>query len=213
MSSIQIYYLVPEQLKRNMVRMGIDLDISVRKGDLNYENIKKEIKNDPYFCRDEESISYSHLLGLLSSNISLYAILDGKIAGLLSFMFLESDSDRLILFDGICSPTKYSGHGVGEELINTLIRIGKNNNIKYIELECRGGIMKYYRDKFGFEVINTKTSYDSDDSDEEDSVPYYFMRLDLSKVSGGKKRKNKSIKRNKKKKVLSTRKRRKLRKF
>ena len=41
--------------------------------------------------------------------------------------------------------------------------------------------MKYYHDKFGFEIINTQTSYDSDD--EEDSTPYYYMRLDLSKVS------------------------------
>lgn len=213
MSNIQIYYLVPQQLKRNIDRMGVDLDISVRQGELTYENIKKQVKNDPYFCRDEESINYSHFIGLLSSDIILYAILDGKIVGILSFMFFERDSKRLILLDGICSPHKYSGYGIGEQLINTLIRIGKNNDIRYIELECKGSIMKYYRDKFGFEVTETKTSYDSDDSDDEDSIPYYFMSLDLSKVSGGKKKKNKSMKRNKRKKVLSTRKRRKLRKF
>jgi len=211
MSTIQIYYLVPPQLKRNITEMGIDLDISVRQGNLTYENIKKQIKSEPYFCRDEESINYSHFLGLLGSDITLYAILDEKIVGVLSFMFLERDSNRLILLDGICSPLKYSGLGIGEELINTLIRIGKNNDIKYIDLECKGNIMKYYRDKFGFVVTNTTMSYDSDESDDDDAMPYYFMRLDLSKVNGGKKKKNKSMKRNKRKRVLSTRKRRKLR--
>ena len=77
--------------------------------------------------------------------------------------------------------------------------------------------MKYYRDKFGFEIIEQRQSYDSDD--EEDEELYYNMRLDLTKVSGGKmkkryRKKHKTIKKNTKaKRILSTRKRRKLRKF
>ena len=49
--------------------------------------------------------------------------------------------------------------------------------------------MKYYRDKFGFQVTSTRTSYDSDDDSDDEgvSIPYYYMTLDLSKVSGGKK--------------------------
>ena len=76
--------------------------------------------------------------------------------------------------------------------------------------------MKYYRDKFGFEITSQRESYDSDDSDDEsDGQIYYRMRLDLSKVSGGKmkKRYRKNTKRNtKRKRIISTRKRRKLRK-
>ena len=59
--------------------------------------------------------------------------------------------------------------------------------------------MNYYKNKFGFEITSTKMSYDDDDSDDEDDddkQPYYFMRLDLSRVSGGKKKNKKSIKRN-----------------
>lgn len=214
MSSIQIYYTYPDRMKKGLDRMGIDLDMIVRKGSFTFSELYDEIKKDKNFCRKEESINYKHFLSLIISDITLYAILDGEIAGALNFMFNERNGNRIIIFDGICSPDKYSGQGVGQELINTLIRIGKAYDVRYIHLECKGNVMKYYRNKFGFEVVSTKMSYDSDNSDDEDE-PYYNMRLDLSNVSGGKIRKrNKSIKRNiKRKKVLSTRKRRKLRKF
>ena len=48
--------------------------------------------------------------------------------------------------------------------------------------------MKYYRNKFGFEIMSTKMSYDSDEDKDEvgglyyDEGPYYFMRLDLSQL-------------------------------
>lgn len=44
--------------------------------------------------------------------------------------------------------------------------------------------MKYYKDKFGFEIISESEVYNSDDEDDEDL--YYDMRLDLLKVSGEK---------------------------
>lgn len=77
--------------------------------------------------------------------------------------------------------------------------------------------MKYYRDKFGFEIISQSETYDSYDEDDEEL--YYAMSLELSKVSGGKikkryRKKIKTIKRNTKSdRIHSTRKRRKLRKF
>ena len=61
----------------------------------------------------------------------------------------------------------------------------KNTNTKYIYLECKGEIVNYYCNKFGFEIINTKTSYDSDEeigSYYDDEGPYHIMRLDLSEV-------------------------------
>lgn len=212
MSNIQIYYLLPQQLKKSLDKMMIDLDISVRQGNITIQELYKQIKNDSEFCRNEESISYKHFLSLIYNDISLYAILEGKVVGALTFMFTEEDGEKIITFDGICSPIKYSGLGVGQELINTLIRIGKNNDIKYIFLECKGNLMNYYRDKFGFEVIGSKISYDSDDSDDEEGETYYNMRLDLSTISGGKKkRRNKKITKNNKRK-RSRRTRRKLRK-
>lgn len=217
MSSIQIYYVCPDRVKNNLLKQGIELDISIKTGDKSLNQIYNEIKNDPYFCRDEESINYHHFLGIIRNDITLYTDLDGKLAGALNFTFNEKDGERIIHFNGVCSPKKYYGKGIGQELIIALIRFAIQNNVKYIYLECKGNVMNYYRNKFGFEITNTSTAYDSDG--EEDSSPYYDMRLDLSKVSGGKmkkryRKKNKTIKRNtKSKRILSTRKRRKLRKF
>ena len=198
MSNVQIYYLLPERLKKSLARMGIDLSMSVREGSLSINQLYTEISNNEEFCRDEKSINYKHFLSLIRDDITLYADLDGKVAGALSFAFNIKDGKNVIMFEGICSPEIYSGQGVGQELINTLIRIGKANDVKYIYLECKGSIMNYYRYKFGFEITSQRTSYDSDDSDDEDGGElYYNMRLDLSRVSGGKKKiKNKSFKRN-----------------
>ena len=217
MSNIQIYYYCNDRIRDKLIKDGIDLDTTVPIGDKRIDEIYNEIKQDPYFCREEESISYSHFLGLLRNDINLYAGMDDKIVGALNFIFNFKDGENIINFNGICSPLKYSGQCIGEKLINTLIRIAKQNNIKYIYLSCKGDIMEYYRNKFRFEIIEEKKYYDSDEDsdDDEEKLSYYSMRLDLSKVSGGKiHKKNKSKKRNiKNKKIVSTRKRRKLRKF
>lgn len=217
MSNIQIYYVCTDRIKKSIAKYGIDLDMSIRTGNKTLDQVYNEIKADPNFCREETSISYTHFLSIIRNDITLYADLDGRVAGALTFVFNVKDGRNVIMFEGICSPEIYSGKGVGQELINTLIRIGKQNDISYIFLECKGDIMKYYRDKFGFEIISQREAYDSDDEDDEEL--YYDMRLDLSKVSGGKMKKRyrkkiKTIKRNtKSKRILSTRKRRKLRKF
>ena len=217
MSNIQIYYVFPDRVKKILERFGIDLDMSIRIGDKTVDQVYNEIKADKNFCREETSISYTHFLSIIRTDITLYADLDGKVVGALSFAFNIKDGKKVIMFEGICSPEIYSGQGVGHELINTLIRIGKQNDIKYIFLECKGSIMNYYKDKFGFEIIDKRETYDSDD--EDDIELYYDMRLDLSKISGGKMKKThrksmKSVKRKTKtKRILSTRKRRKLRKF
>ena len=215
MSIVQIYYVCSDSIKKNAEKHGVDLDISIRKGDKTLNEVYNEIKSDESFCREETSIRYSHFLSIIRYNITLYADLDGKVVGALSFAFNEKDGKNVIMFEGICSPEIYSGQGVGQELINTLIRIGKQNDIKYIFLECKGDIMKYYKNKFGFEIIEQHITDDSDD--EEDNELYYYMRLDLSNVSGGKTKKRyrqKTIKKNKKRKrIISTRKRRKLRKI
>ncbi|MGA1048553.1 MAG: GNAT family N-acetyltransferase, partial [Minisyncoccia bacterium] len=102
-------------------------------------------------------------------------------------MFVERGSDRYILLNGICSPEKYKDLGVGQELINTLIRIGKSSDVKYINLDCKGQrLMNYYR-RFGFIVTKSYTADDSDDSDDEGDM-YYKMTLDLSRIRGGKKK-------------------------
>lgn len=214
MTSIQIYYLVPQNLKKALERMDVDLDISVRQGNISLQELYKQIYNDKKFCREGESINYKHFLSLIYNDINLYAVLEEKVVGVLTFMFTEIEGEKSIIFDGICSPSNYSGLGIGQELINTLIRIGKNNDIKYIYLECRGNVMNYYHDKFGFQVIESKKSYDSDESDDEDNGELnYEMRLDLSTVSGGKKKRTSKKNTNKNNKRKGSRRtRRKLRK-
>jgi N-acetylglutamate synthase-like GNAT family acetyltransferase len=209
MDSIQIYYLLPESLNKSLDILGVNLDTSIKKGSLSKLQLYLPIKGDREFCRDQKSINYKHFLSLIQNGIVLYAILDEKVVGALTFSFNVKNEDKIIMFDGICSPIKYSGLGVGQKLINSLIKVAKDNAIKYIYLECKGDIMNYYT-KFGFKILNKRVSYDSDDSDDEDGdgEPYYDMVLDMSKVTGGKKRVKINTKRNKKlKRKQRTRKR------
>lgn len=213
MSEIQIYYLYPKQLQTSLDKLGIDMSSSFRQGDKSLEELKVEIKINPKFCRNEQSIRYDHFLQLLFNDITLYAQIDGKVVGVLEFMFNVKNGEKVIIFDGICSPIEYSKLGIGKELINALIRIGKMNGHKYIMLECQGSIMNYYKNKFGFQVTSQHAAYDSDaDSDDDDDAGageiYYNMRLDLSTVVGGRKnRKNRrTFKRGKRRNLTRKRK-------
>jgi len=211
MEVIQIYYLIPPQLNKNLARMSIDLSQMLRPGDKTMEQVRNEIKTEPKFCRDEYGIEFKYLYSSVVSDISLYASINGKIAGLLTFMFVERGSDIYILLNGICSPEKYKDLGVGQQLINTLISIGKSSHVKYINLDCKGeGLMNYYR-RFGFIVTKSYTAEDSDDSDDEGDM-HYKMRLDLSRITGGKKKKIRTLKR-KTRRAKRKNTRRKLRKY
>ena len=46
------------------------------------------------------------------------------------------NNNRTIIFNGICSPIEYSKLGIGKELIETLIRLAKLYNFKFIKLDC-----------------------------------------------------------------------------
>jgi hypothetical protein len=217
MSNIQIYYLLPPQLIKSQQKMNIDLSSILRTGDKTLEEVYNEVKSNPAFCRDEFGIDFSHFKGLINSDVSLYANINGQVAGLLSFMFTTYQGKRMIMLNGLCSPDDYAGMGVGSELLNTLIRVGKAFDIHLIKLDCKGDrLMNYYK-KFGFVVTSSKTTYDSDDDSEDEGSghPYYRMELDLSTVSGGKnkrrtfKRISRRVKREKKRKNT----RRKLRKY
>lgn len=212
MSNIQIYYLIPEQLKRSLIESNVDLSLALRQGDKSIQQVSNEIKSNRNFCRDEFGIDLIHFKGSILADISLYASLDGKIAGLLTFMVLEARGKKMIMLNGICSPIEYAGLGVGKELINALIKIGRQFSFDYINLDCKGDrLMNYYK-KFGFKVKGSKITYDSDDEDDEDGGhPYYNMRLDLLTTSGGRKNSKKSRRRSIRAKRKNTR--RKLRKY
>jgi hypothetical protein len=201
MEDIQIYYTAPMNIVNNLKKLNLDVESTVRSGYKSDAEIKQAIMSDPGFCRDEKSITKKHLLGTMSSNISLYAILNEEVVGMLTFMFNQTSSgDNIINFDGICSPAKYSRLGVGKQLIETLIKIGKINGVKFINLECTGSLMNYYKNKFGFTIVEENTSYDSDDDSEDEGEAHYLMTLDLSSLSGGKKKhfcKKKSCKKKK----------------
>ena len=185
MSSIQIYYICSDSVKKHVLDTRINLDISLQMGNRSLTQIYDEIKNDPYFCRGKESITYDHFSSLIKNDICLYASLDDRVVGVLNFMFNEKNGERIINLNGICCPIKCSGKGIGKSLIKCLIMIGKHTNTRYIYLECKGEIVNYYCSKFGFEIINTKTSYDSDEEVEsyyDEEGPYHIMRLDLSEL-------------------------------
>lgn len=216
MSDVQIYYTYIDYLgkyKKKLLSMNVELDISVSRGDKSVQEIYDVVKNDKFFCRGEESISKNYLLSLIQSDITLYADINDKVAGVLCFVFNKKDEELFINFNGICSPSIYSKQRVGENLIKSLITLARVNNVKYIKLDCKGSVMNYYRDKFGFEVTDVKSSCDSDNDSDEECDPFYFMQLDLSKIGGYSKKKRGfklTNKRHKRKNV--TRRKRKLRK-
>lgn len=214
MSELQIYYTYIDYLdryKNKLKKMNVDLDITLSQGDKSVQEIYDVVQKDDVFCRDEKSISRKHLLSLIQSDIILYADIDDKVAGVLCFVFNKKDEDIFINLNGICSPSIYSRQRVGENLIKSLITLAKVNDVKYIKLNCKGSVMEYYRDKYGFEITETETLYDSDD---ELTEPFYFMQLDLSKLNGGyRNRKLKKTNKRRKNKNVTRRKRRKLRKF
>jgi len=199
MSNIELYSLIPSNLNRGLEKMGINLISILPPGSKNINDVIDEIKANPNFCRNEMGINYTHFVSLISSDISIYALLDGKIAGLLAFMILDDLEGRKILLHGLCSPIEYANKGIGKTLVQTLIRIGKLLNVDNIELQCRGdSLMKYYS-KFGFIVKYKNMGYDSDDDDEDHHV-YYNMCLNLSTTTGGKK-KSKKFKKSSKKRI------------
>ena len=188
MSNIEIYSLIPPNLNKGLERMRINLTPILAPGNKNIAEVTTEVKENKKFCRDEIGISYNYFVSLISSDISIYALLDGKIAGLLTFMILEDLEGKKFLLHGLCSPIEYANKNIGKILIETLIKMGKLLNINYIELQCKGDfLMNYYR-KFGFIIKYKNINYDSDDEEEDDA--YYNMSLDLSKTTGGKKKSN-----------------------
>jgi ribosomal protein S18 acetylase RimI-like enzyme len=217
MEDIQIYYSAPQNVINSITKQGFEIDPIVRSGDKDTKQLQDIINSTKKFCREQKSITIIHLKNSITSNITLYANLDNEVVGILTFMNnVDRYGNKFINFDGICSPENYSGKGIGEKLIDTLIRIGKLNDIKYINLECKGELMKYYK-KFGFVVTSERKKYDSDEDSDEDSddesETSYYMRLDLSMIAGRNKRRrlNKS-KRNSRIKKRNRRTRRKLRK-
>jgi len=213
MEDIQIYYIATPSIISNLKKQHIELDPLVRLGNKTFEELKNIINTSQEFCRDEKSITVNHLVNSLSSNFVLYAEKNNEVLGVLIFMFNETRSgDKFINFDGICSPKMYSGLGIGHNLIDMLIRIGKFNGINYIKLECKGNIMNYYK-KLGFVISEQKITYDSDEDSDDEGEPYYYMTLDLLTASGGKRKrktkqnKTKKNKKSKKSKRKQTRKR------
>jgi GNAT superfamily N-acetyltransferase len=202
MEDIQVYYYIPG----NLLRYESKIEALVRKGDKTNREILAEINQTDKFCRDEKSITLSHFKGLINGDISLYAIYEGRIVGILLFAFNQNpQKQNYIIFDGICSPEKFKGLGVGKKLIDTLIMIGERNACNYIKLECKGRVMTYYRDKFGFRIINERVAEEDSDEDSEDERElYYDMILELKPIStefGGKKTKRNKTKKKKRNKI------------
>ena len=67
MSEIQIYYLIPVQLNKGLLRQNIDLSQILRQGDKTIDEVQSEIKAEPDFCREQDAIEFNYLYTSLNN--------------------------------------------------------------------------------------------------------------------------------------------------
>jgi hypothetical protein len=167
------------------------------------DEIKREIRSNKNFCRDEKSIETLDLISYLSSGITIYTLNeDGKLNGVLNF---EINVD-IIKIEGLCVPPPSSG--LGTLLINSVKNFSRTNSINQIKLSCYDeNVLRFYlKNEFRLEKEPTRIEDSDEDSDDESESPK--IRYDMiyirtgetgGKIIKNKKRNSKKIKRNSKK--------------
>ena len=108
---------------------------------------------------EKRIISYNSLLNDLKTNNTFCYIakLDGKCIGYISFSILVDHIDIL----SIAVIKDYRKKGVATKLLDVIILLAKENNIKDIFLEVRvsnNAAISFY-EKNGFEKISTRKNY------------------------------------------------------
>jgi len=177
--------------------------LNLKPSNKSISEIQKIILYTPNFCRDQQSISTNELKSYIVSGITFFtrnAI--NQITGLINFDI----NVKIINILGICVPGQ--SQGIGTYLINLVKQFAKENNILKIKLTCYDNLKLFYI-KLGFLVKNESTFYDSDDSDDSNKNRYE-MEYNIS-LSGGKKRKRKSLKKKYKKNKIKSLKQKKTR--
>jgi len=191
---MSIYYVAPTQKRFQNYNMS-----SFELGGKTVTELRNIIAQHPEFCRDEKSIFKYELSSYLSDGITLYAMNDANVVGILNFDINGS----VINIMGICVPPPSTG--VGTALIDAVKKFAKLNSIQQIRLTCYDSrVADFYRFKNGFRNMeDPKTMYDSDD--EEEKIKYDMMYL---VTEGGTRRKNKrgTIKINRKRNTMRKRK-------
>jgi hypothetical protein len=171
---------------------------NIIEGNKQISNLKKEIRSNTDFCRDEESITTTDLISYLGNKdvIIFYLLHNDLLCGVLIFEIKENT----IYIQGLCTPTNKIK--AGTTLINAVKNFAKNNKIKQIDLDCYGTVCKFYN-KNNFQIKNQETIRDSDSNEILKSCMTFTVK---SKSSGGM---NKSKSKSKKYKNMKNLKKRK----
>lgn len=141
------------------------------------------------FCRNADSIGITYFR-IIMRNILFYAELNGELIGIISVSAYKNDDGNIIKINGLCSPNKYKDYKIGAMLINNVIFLAKQSNIKYIILDCTPELFSYYN-KFGFDISYPDYDYFPKHT--------YEMKLVLPPTAMGiKRRKNKKTNKYKK---------------
>ena len=159
---------------------------SIVKGDKNIPSLLSQINKTPNFCREEESIKTTELVGYLASGITLYSLDENNtLLGVLNF---DVNGDKINIL-GLCAPEP--SLGVGTLLINTVKMFAEQNQMKTVQLTCYGDVVNFYTNpRIGFRILNQHAIPIDSDSDSDDEDSERKMKYDLSYhvISGGRRK-------------------------
>ena len=192
---MNIFYSDSRTSQRN------NMESILPKGDKTIKQIQNDIQSIPNFCREEYSLQVDELKYYLNDGITLYAINNDVLSGVLNFDVNKPN----VNIRGLCVPKTAKGLGVGAALIDVVKKFSEINNFGFIKLTCYGDVVNFYTQN-GFRSQSETKIYDSDsDSDDEDDsdekVPKIKYEMLYTVISGGKNKTNKNKKTNKNRKT------------
>jgi GNAT superfamily N-acetyltransferase len=165
-----------------------NMETILPKGDKTIQQLQDEIQSIPNFCREEYSLQVNELKYYLNSGITLYAVNNGVLSGVLNFEVNKPNVNII----GLCVPKTSSKQGVGAALLDVVKKFSEINNFSFIKLSCYGSVVKFYTNN-GFRIQSESEVYDSDEDEDEDEGKTKYDML-YTVISGGKKRRTRKKK-------------------
>ena len=163
-----------------------NMSSAIKSDDKDIHALIREINKTPNFCREEESIKTTELVGYLSSGITLYALDENNtLLGVLNF---DVNGDKINIL-GLCVPRPSLGGG--SLLINNVKMFAEQNQMKTVQLTCYRDVVNFYTNpRIGFRIQNQRAIPLDSDSDSEDEDSERKMKYDLSYhvISGGRRK-------------------------
>jgi hypothetical protein len=185
---MEVYYIDSYESKKYI------MENVALKSDKSSKQLRSDMLAITNFCRDEGSITTQELSTYLDNGITVYALNNGILSGVIVF----DVNINVVNIKGLCTPSP--SVGVGTLLMNTVKTFAELNKMNKIKLTCYGSVVDFYM-KNGFRIQNqSQISYDSDydSEDEGEQVTRYDMEYNV--ISGGKRKTRKTRKTRKNKK-------------